>query len=277
MSIELPYRFQMYIPTRLQGVVSMIWEHEMFYSQNHNSEVIFPSGCHGLLFRLKGGVRISQNNRVERDFGSEVKFGVLCGLQTDSLLMRFETYHFLGVQLQPAALYSLFGLPATELTDTALESSLVLKELHLVEERLHELGSFQERARYIESWLGRCLLESSDLKLAIKMEQVLKRKSLHDPVGQLPFEQLLGYSRRQTHRLFKKWFGLSPGVYWRYKKFLNSLDRIHFDDQASLTEIAHSTGFYDQAHFTRTFKEFSGYLPKVYQKEKSIIPGHIIK
>ena len=73
-----------------------------------------------------------------------------------------------------------------------------------------------------------------------------------------------------------KWFGLSPGMYWRYKKFLKSLETIHHCQGSSLTEIAYDSGFYDQAHFTRTFREFTGMSPKKYQKEKSPIPGHIL-
>ena len=92
----------------------------------------------------------------------------------------------------------------------------------------------------------------------------------------MPYAKLLGYSRSQTHRLFMKWFGLSTGVYWRYKKFLLGLETIHHKDEQSLTQVALASGFYDQAHFTRTFKEFTGMSPKIYQREKSPIPGHII-
>lgn len=272
-----PYSFRIHIPKKIQGLVSMIWEHKMEKGSGFQFDTIFPSGCHGLLFRLDGLINLTHANQVITDIGSNIKSGILCGLQTDTLTLNYESYHFLGVQLQPAAMHALFGLPATELTNVALESNVVLKGLHLVEEQLQEKSSFEERAAFIEDWLSHFLNDTPDVRMAVHMEKVLKSMSRYEPVGQLPYEKILGYSRSQTHRLFKKWFGLSPGVYWRYKKFLQGLDAIHFNDQTSLTEIAHSAGFYDQAHFTRTFKEFSGYLPKQYQKEKSSIPGHIIK
>jgi len=34
----------------------------------------------------------------------------------------------------------------------------------------------------------------------------------------------------------------------------------------SLTEIAYLTGFSDQSHFTRNFRELTNFLPKAYQK-----------
>ncbi len=272
-----PDSFRVYIPKKIQGLVSMIWEHKMEKGSGFQFDTIFPSGCHGLLFRLDGLIQVTQANQVITDIGSKIKFGILCGLQTDTLTLNYVSYHFLGVQLQPAAMHALFGLPATELTNVALESNVVLKDLHLVEEQLQEIPSFEERAAFIEKWLSSLLHDTPEVRMAVQMETVLKSMCRYEPVGQLPYEKILGYSRSQTHRLFKKWFGLSPGVYWRYKKFLQGLDAIHFKDEASLTEIAHAVGFYDQAHFTRTFKEFSGYLPKEYQKEKSPIPGHIIK
>jgi AraC-like DNA-binding protein len=45
----------------------------------------------------------------------------------------------------------------------------------------------------------------------------------------------------------------------------------------SLSEIAFDLGFYDQAHFTRTFKRFAGMTPKEYQNShKGVIPEFVM-
>lgn len=268
--------FRAYIPGKLQGLVSMIWEHKMDADSPFNRQTIFPSGCHGLFFRLGKPVIITQAAQYLKDGNPMHDFGFVAGIQTNTISLNFQSYHFLGVQLQPAALYALFGLPAKELTNSALGGSSVFRDLHLVEEQLLHLNTFEERVRCVENWLTRYFEPTSETAMAVRMESVLKKISQTEPVGKLPYEKLMGYSRSQTHRLFMKWFGLSPGVYWRYKKFLKGLETIHHQDGYSLTEIAHASGFYDQAHFTRTFKEFTGILPKIYQKEKSPIPGHIL-
>lgn len=268
--------FRAYSPQHLHGLVSMIWEHRMDISLPFRQETIFPSGCHGLFFRLGQPITITKG--AERNPGKGIMgdFGFVAGIQTNTISLNFEAYHFLGVQLQPAAIYALFGVPAKELTNSTLEGSAIFRDMHLIEEQLLELPTFEQRARLVEKWLTRFFKPDPDIAMAIQMEQLLKKLSDSEPVGQLPYEKLLGYSRSQTHRLFMKWFGLSPGVYWRYKKFLKGLETIHHCDNNTLTEIAHASGFYDQAHFTRTFKEFTSMLPKVYQKEKSPIPGHIL-
>lgn len=268
--------FQIYIPQHLKGLVSMIWEHKMDGDSPFQKQTIFPSGCHGLFFKLGNPVVITKGVQNGRNGDSMSEFGFIGGLQTNTIALNFESYHFLGVQLQPAAMYALFGLPAKELTNSTLEGSLLFRNMHLIEEQLLELDSFEKRVKLVEQWLTGFFEPNPDISMAIRMEQVLKKLSNTEPVGQLPYEKLMGYSRSQVHRLFMKWFGLSPGVYWRYKKFLQGLDCIHQDEISTLTQIAHASGFYDQAHFTRTFKEFTGMLPKVYQKEKSPIPGHIL-
>lgn len=255
----------------------MIWEHKMDPLTSFQRQTIFPSGCHGLFFRLGQQppmITIGEQSTIGGDPLHE--FGFIGGLQTNTISLNFESYHFLGVELQPAATYALFGLPAKELANNSLEGSLIFRDMHLLEEQLLEIKTFEQRAAIVENWLSRFFQPDSEVSMAIQMESVLKKLSQTEPVGQLPYEKLLGYSRSQTHRLFMKWFGLSPGIYWRYKKFLQGLQTIHHHDDKTLTEVAHASGFYDQAHFTRTFKEFTGMLPKVYQRDKSPIPGHIL-
>lgn len=266
----------MYIPQKLQGLVSMIWEHRMDGDLPFQKQTIFPSGCHGLFFRLGRPAVITQADQKLSEGNHMSSFGFIGGLQTNTISLNFESYHFLGVQLQPAACYALFGVPAAELTNSAMSVQHVYKEMYLLEEQLLSLHTFEQRAHCVENWLYAFLRPSVESAMAVQMEGRLKALSATEPVGSLPYARLMGYSRSQTHRLFKKWFGLSPGVYWRYKKFLIGLDIIHHKDDYSLTQVALASGFYDQAHFTRTFKEFTGLSPKVYRREKSPIPGHII-
>lgn len=271
-----PDTFRAYIPQKLAGLVTMIWEHKMEDKLPFRQQIIFPSGCHGLFFRLGQPAVITQADRQLNAGDPMRSFGFMGGLQTSTISLNFESYHFLGVQLQPAACYALFNIPAKELTNAALEGHNVFKDMHLIEEQLLSLSTFEQRARCIENWLFSYFKPSMEASMAVQMEARLKALSASEPEGTLPYAKLLGYSRSQTHRLFMKWFGLSPGIYWRYKKFLTGLETIHHQDEHTLTQVALSSGFYDQAHFTRTFKEFTGISPKIYQRDKSPIPGHII-
>jgi AraC family transcriptional regulator len=66
-------------------------------------------------------------------------------------------------------------------------------------------------------------------------------------------------------KYFPKYFSCTLGEYLRKLKIDKSL-RLIKASSLSLTEIAHECGFYDQSHFTKIFKQFTGFLPNQYEK-----------
>lgn len=64
-------------------------------------------------------------------------------------------------------------------------------------------------------------------------------------------------SERQLQRLFKKYIGLSPKYYARIIRF-NYIFRLIKEKERSWAEIVFESGYYDQSHFIRNFKAFTG-------------------
>jgi AraC family transcriptional regulator len=64
---------------------------------------------------------------------------------------------------------------------------------------------------------------------------------------------------------FPRYFNCTLGEYRRIIKVDKSLSLIKTSN-LSLTEIAYECGFYDQSHFTATFKYMTGFRPKEFQK-----------
>jgi AraC-like DNA-binding protein len=56
------------------------------------------------------------------------------------------------------------------------------------------------------------------------------------------------YSTRQLNRVVQDLYGISAEELTTYKKFMESVRLIHAEE-GSLTGVAYSAGFYDQAHF----------------------------
>jgi YesN/AraC family two-component response regulator len=68
-------------------------------------------------------------------------------------------------------------------------------------------------------------------------------------------------------REFSKYFNnLSFGEYIRKLRIEKAIELINLNTY-SLTEIAYLTGFSDQSHFTRIFKQHTGKSPSTYKKE----------
>lgn len=77
--------------------------------------------------------------------------------------------------------------------------------------------------------------------------------------------ELFGIHPVHLSRYFPKFFGCSLGEYLRKLKVEKSLSLLPLQNK-SLVEIALESGFTDQSHFNRCFKESIGLTPSVYRK-----------
>ena len=68
-----------------------------------------------------------------------------------------------------------------------------------------------------------------------------------------------------AHR-FRQEVGLSPWAYVRQRRIRKAKDLL--EEGLTPAEAALETGFFDQAHFTRTMKELEGETPGNYQSER---------
>ena len=79
---------------------------------------------------------------------------------------------------------------------------------------------------------------------------------------------IAGVGERQLERLFKKYVGLSPKYYARIIRF-NYIFQLIKSKNSSWTEIVYQSGYYDQSHFIRNFKAFTGEDPSSYFFEEN--------
>ncbi|MBO9616905.1 MAG: helix-turn-helix transcriptional regulator [Dyadobacter sp.] len=65
-------------------------------------------------------------------------------------------------------------------------------------------------------------------------------------------------------KYFTRYFGCTLSEYMRRLRVMNAIALIK-NTRYPLTRIAYESGFTDQAHFTRAFKQVTGFLPKEYR------------
>ena len=65
-------------------------------------------------------------------------------------------------------------------------------------------------------------------------------------------------------RKFISVVGMSPKQLSRIVRMQSTLKMLEQKNFASLTSLAHENGYYDQAHFIKDFKEFTGMSPKLF-------------
>ena len=71
-------------------------------------------------------------------------------------------------------------------------------------------------------------------------------------------------SPKKLIRLFAEEVGMTPKTYLRVTRFQRVLDRVHRAPGVDWMEEVERNGYYDQPHFIREFREFSGFTPTEY-------------
>ena len=112
---------------------------------------------------------------------------------------------------------------------------------------LHQLQQQQKECEIIRKSTDRIMLDSGKEVLSEILEE-------------------LDLNERTFQRMFKKFVGVTPSQYRRICQFKLSFEKLRSGDFDKLTDVAYQTGFADQSHFIRSFKEFTDITPKDYKK-----------
>jgi AraC-like DNA-binding protein len=117
------------------------------------------------------------------------------------------------------------------------------------------------RINIIETFLLKRLIspESVDRVTKSSVELIMNLN------GQLSVDELsvdVKINRRQLERKFSSIIGLSPKQLSKIIRLQSTLKMMAANQFTSLTAVAYEGDYYDQAHFIKDFKEFTGMSPK---------------
>jgi AraC-like DNA-binding protein len=174
-------------------------------------------------------------------------------------------FKMMGVYLHPYALSLLFNIPANELIHQQVTLDTIGKNLFKgLEERLFDAPDDEQRInlmiRFLYEKLNGITIPSKGFQACIQHVVNNGGSTELDTLS-----RLVGISHRQLERRFKKEAGFSPKLFSRLMRFQACL-RYAKKETNSMTDLAYLAGYFDQSHFIREFKEFSGICPKQYFK-----------
>lgn len=237
-------------------------------------DLIIPDCTPGLMFVEKG-----QFIRHDGDDQQSIEEGnvYIFGQKTRSVEYHFDGKPFraFGFKLKPIALFPLFGLSACEITDQVLSLDQIEANGHLYADILNN-SILSKEAKMDE--ILRILTTSRELPGNKLLEELLT--DIHQTKGEAPISDLLdkydiGYKR--SERLFKQYVGLTPKIYARIIRFNHSIRQGMVGNRSHLTDIAYQSGFFDQTHFIKETKRFTGRTPSelFLKKKMSVEPEHL--
>lgn len=153
-------------------------------------------------------------------------------------------------------------LPIKDMENTAVPlHNLFGDDGQTLEQKILSANFTSERIELIEKFLFQ-RLNDPDAYDRIVQSTV---KTILTANGQLSVNELSGQnnvSRRQLARKFSSDIGLSPKQLSKTIRLQATLKALLKNKPTSLTDLAYENEYYDQAHFIKDFKEFTGLTPK---------------
>ncbi|MFW6275217.1 MAG: DUF6597 domain-containing transcriptional factor [bacterium] len=170
--------------------------------------------------------------------------------------------HVLGICFLPFGMYPFLKFPISEVRNQLLGANEVgFKEASIIREKLMSATGVSERLKILEKELSAIL----DSKITIPKNFDVIFGSLKEisNINQLTnFCNHHNINIRKLERYFNKYVGISPKSYASLSRFQNGLNQIIHNDYNKLSDIAYNFGYFDQMHFIKEFKRFSGNTPK---------------
>ncbi|MEO8648839.1 MAG: helix-turn-helix domain-containing protein [Acidobacteriota bacterium] len=159
-----------------------------------------------------------------------------------------------------------YPFPMNEIADSVVDADLIWGgEMGELRERLIETSEVAERFGIAEDFLTRKFLSRLGVNPCVEfaLAEMTRRP---DAVSIGRMNDKIGYSQKHFIDMFRRSVGVTPKSYLKIMRFQKAVAIIDAAERHDWRQIALDAGFYDQAHFIRDFKQFSGFTPKSYSK-----------
>ncbi|RYG46920.1 MAG: AraC family transcriptional regulator [Chitinophagaceae bacterium] len=223
-----------------------------------------PTPQASLFFYIKDQVKVKKDDT--ENFILQPR-SVVVGLQSEKVVLDVQQSHkAVRVGFHPGGLYRLLGFNMAELIDGSYDAVDVFgSEMEALNCRLANASSFDEIKKITELFLLSKLEKvKSALPFDNAMLEVLKAN------GNISMEHaasLSCLSLRQFERVSRERLGMSPKMFARVARFSHAYRMYEKFPEMSWTNIAHAAGYFDQMHFIRDFKKFTGLAPRAIDYE----------
>ncbi len=166
------------------------------------------------------------------------------------------------VRFLPNGFLPFSTIPIKEMENTAIPlDKLFGKEGEEIGNAILIANSTSERINLIENFLLKRLTNKKTIDTIVKstIETILNTN------GQFSVNELSqqnNINRRILARKFSSTIGLSPKQLSKTIRIQATLKKLLAKEVTSLTDLAYENEYFDQAHFIKDFKEFTGLTPK---------------
>lgn len=246
---------------RLAGIIQKMW---VFRSQGRapveDMKLIVPNGMVKLVIPFANGI-IGTNNGVATH--SRESCITLIGMADTPAIVDLQEdapHGNIGIEFSPSGAYRLFAVRQAELLNRIIHlEDLLGKTARELQERVSNSTGIPEKIKLVQQYvIG--LLERTDedrvLNYCVTRIAASRGKL---SVGEL--EHRTGYSSRWLHQKFMDRVGVSPKNLASIVRFMQFYEQWARNPDRSFYHQNMYDYFFDQAHFIREFRRFTGSTP----------------
>jgi len=239
----------------------------LFESDSELHDTVFPGGYMEIIFNLGEGIWKTRHNNVFHKTPRVELWGQL----TKPLAVQTTGRNaMLGIRFYPHSASCFLNEEAWQFNDRISDVRDVLgMSVNSLHEKLMNEPELKNRVELLESFLLKRLSIAENRSHRMSMVSTIVNE-LKQPATSTTVENIArryDITPRYLQKLFLNHTGVTPKLFARINRFQNSLKLIS-KRETSLTSVAHDSGYFDQSHFIREFKSFTGFAPSAYSAEK---------
>ncbi len=172
--------------------------------------------------------------------------------------------HLFGIRFKPAGLVMFTSIGLDELRDATIDLKDIFREdTERFENKMFECKNTKERIAVTESFLILKLIEKNleKYKFSVAVQNGIV-KYFDDSNCVSKVVEHLNITHRTFDRNFKNILGVSPKKLQRLIRFQKAFEMMHMSFQKDKFFNFYMFGYFDQAHFSKEFKEFVSMSPQ---------------
>lgn len=166
------------------------------------------------------------------------------------------------VGFKPWGIQHFLNFEVKDITNQSVDlKDIWSKKMRIIEDQLRDVNTDEERIIVIEEFLLSILQNRNQDKLLIQSIYQISNFNGNRTISDLAKSCHL--SQKQYIRRFINTVGITPKLYSRIIRFQNIMNLLKMKN-FKLLDVAFETGFFDQAHFIKEFKQFTNETPQSY-------------
>ncbi|HJL40638.1 MAG TPA: AraC family transcriptional regulator [Myxococcales bacterium LLY-WYZ-16_1] len=257
----------------LRPYVRALWHYEG-YAPDHRTERVLPSGTVEMTVLLDHeSVPIFGPGNTEASRDEKLLAPLVAGVHRSFFVIATAPQRrCMGVHFEAGGADALLGLPSDAIADrqVSLEDLWTPTTARRLRNRLCSASDPEARFRIVEDTLLQRAKHRRSRPAWIDAALEAMHKAPNRPIADLARE--CGVSHRRFTAGFKRAVGLPPRPYGRIVRFQRILPDLRRSGDLDWCDVALACGYYDQSHFIRDFKAFSGLTPTAYRR---LALGHL--